>query len=64
MHVLPGVLELLTEEGQKLVLKDSLVLLVLFILVCHARMLLDDVALMQCESSISVHFVLPLLVRV
>lgn len=31
--MLPGVLELLIEEGQKLVLKDSLVLLVLFILV-------------------------------
>lgn len=60
MHVLPGVLELPTEEGRNLVSKCSLVLLVLFMLVCHARILLDDVGFMQCESSISVQFVLPL----
>lgn len=59
MCVLPGVLELSTEEGQNLVLKCSLVLLALFILVCHTSILLDDVGLMQCESSISVPFVWP-----
>lgn len=77
-HVLPGVLELPAEEGQNLVLKGSLVLLVLFILVlkgslvllelfilvCHTGIPLDDVGLMQCESSISVLFVLPLCVCV
>lgn len=64
MHMLPGVLELPTEEGQNLVLEGSLVLLVLFISVCHARILLNDVDLMQCESGISVQFVLPLCVCV
>lgn len=64
VHVLPRVLELLTEEGCNLVLKGSLVLLVMFILVCHARILLDDVGLMQCESSSSVQFVLLLRVHV
>lgn len=74
MRVLPELLELPTEEGQNLVLKGSLVLLVLFILVlkgslvllvlfilvCHTRILPDGVGLMQCESSISVPCVLPL----
>lgn len=64
MYVLPGVLELPSEEGQNLVIKGSLVLLVLFILVCHARILLNDVGLMQCESGISFQFVLPLCVCV
>lgn len=50
--MLPGVLELPTEEGQNLVLKGSLVLLVLSILVCHARISLNDVVV-SCSVKVA-----------
>lgn len=50
--MLRGVLELPTEEGQNLVLKGSSVLLVLFILICHARILLNDV-LVSCSVKLA-----------